>query len=734
MGYFFLFFFVSGFCSVLYEIVWLRLSMAQFGVTSALVSIVLSMFMAGLGLGSWVSGRLLRKYGDRLRVQPLRIYASVELLIGISAIAVPLELQLGRHLLQHIQLLSSSSYYLASGACVAFALVPWCACMGATFPLVMLATRQTFPDKAARSFSYLYLGNVLGAVAGAMVPLLLIEVYGFHGTLKIGAVLNLLLAASATAFTLLHSPEVSPANQGRTLDRESRTDKTPTPPSENKRALALLFATGLTSMGVEVVWIRQFTPYLGTLVYAFASILAVYLAATFIGSQIYRWWSRSQSSEGNLVWLSLGLLAMFSAVTTNPHLAALSSAARLLVGIMPFSAVMGFVTPMLVDRWSGGNPDRAGRAYAINVVGCILGPLLSGFILLPLMSERWVLGVFALPWLLLGVYPGWSSNGALADPSREGRPSKLSYAIVLLAAVMLFISKDFDQKFRYRQVLRDNTATIIAFGQGMDKRLVINGVGITSLSEITKIMAHLPLAYLDHPPQKALTICFGMGTTYRSLISWGVPTTVVELVPSVPRMFWYYFADAKEVMGSPLSHVVIDDGRRYLERSSERYDVITLDPPPPVQAAGSSLLYSKEFYSIVRQHLQPGGILQQWIPEGDAVVLASVSRALKESFPYVRLFEYGHNIHLQFLASDHPFPERSPAEMARRMPTKATQDMMEWMPPNVPPEEVFTSIIRHETSINQVIALAPRAPSLQDDRPMNEYFILRVLAPSVWRN
>jgi spermidine synthase len=733
MGYFFLFFFVSGFCSVLYEIVWLRLSMAQFGVTSALVSIVLSMFMAGLGLGSWVSGRLLRKYRDRLGVQPLRIYAIVELLIGVSAIAVPWELHLGRHLLEHVQLLSSWSYYLASGGCVAFTLVPWCTCMGATFPLVMLATRQTFPDKAARSFSFLYLANVLGAVAGAMVPLLLIELYGFHGTLKIGASLNCLLAASATAFTILYSPKIRTANQNPVLDEDSRNGKAISPLSENNRALALLFATGLTSMGVEVVWIRQFTPYLGTLVYAFASILAVYLAATFIGSQLYRLWSRSQSSEGNLVWLSLGLLALLSVVTTNPHLAAMSPAARLLIGIMPFSAVMGFVTPMLVDRWSGGDPDRAGRAYAINVVGCILGPLLAGFVLLPLMSERWVLAIFALPWFLLGIYPGWSSKGAPFARSPEGQPSKLSYAILLLAPVMLFLSKGFDEQFRTRQVLRDNTATIVAFGQGMGKRLLINGVGITSLTEITKIMAHLPLASLDHPPQKALTICFGMGTTYRSLISWGVPTTVVELVPSVPRMFWYYFSDAREVLDSPLSHVVIDDGRRYLERSSERYDVITLDPPPPVQAAGSSLLYSKEFYSIVRQHLQPGGILQQWIPEGDAVVLASVSRALKESFPYVRVFEYGHNIAFQFLASEQPIPKRTPAEMAQRMPVKAAQDLVEWSP-NFGPQEIFAFIIRHETSIDQVIALAPGAPSLQDDRPMNEYFLLRTLAPNVWSN
>jgi hypothetical protein len=453
--------------------------------------------------------------------------------------------------------------------------------------------------------------------------------------------------------------------------------------------------------------------------------------ATFIGSQIYRLWSRNQTSEGNLVWLSLGVLALFSAITTNPQLD-LSNLERLLLGVVPFSALMGFVTPMLVDRWSGGNPDRAGRAYAINVLGCILGPLFSGFVLLPLISERWVLGVFALPWLFLGIYPGWSSEREHSNQQGVQR-SKLSYVIVLLTPVMLLLSKSYDEQFTDRHVLRDNTATIVALGQGMGKKLLINGVGITALVEVTKIMAHLPLVYLDHPPQKALTICFGMGTTYRSLISWGVPTTVVELVPSVPRMFWYYFSDANAVMQSPLSHVIIDDGRRYLERSSERYDVITLDPPPPVQAAGSSLLYSKEFYAIVRQHLQPGGILQQWIPEGDAVVLASVSRALKESFPHIKVFEYGQNMAIQFLASDHPIPDHTPDEMAQRMPPKAAQDLVEWFP-NTQPQQVFASIVRHETNIDRIIALAPEAPPLQDDRPMNEYFILRAVAPGIWRN
>src|SRR4029077_13454733 len=131
----------------------------------------------------------------------------------------------------------------------------------------------------------------------------------------------------------------------------------------------------------------------------------------------------------------------------------------------------------------------------------------------------------------------------------------------------------------------------------------------TSLTPVTKMMAHLTLSSLPHPRQDALIICFGMGTTFRSVLSWGIPATVVELVPSVPWLFWYYHPDADQVLASPNAHVVIDDGRRYLERSPRLYDAIIIDPPPPVQTAGSSLLYSQDFYAVARTRLRSGGIL-----------------------------------------------------------------------------------------------------------------------------
>src|SRR6516164_9121118 len=135
-------------------------------------------------------------------------------------------------------------------------------------------------------------------------------------------------------------------------------------------------------------------------------------------------------------------------------------------------------------------------------------------------------------------------------------------------------------------------------------------------------MAHLPLALNGHA-QSGLVICFGMGTTARAMLSWGIETRSVDLVPSVPELFGFFFADASSVLADPRMHIVIDDGRRFLLRTSDNYDVITIDPPPPVEAAASSLLYSREFYRVIKTHLKADGILAQWFPSHEKRVLSA---------------------------------------------------------------------------------------------------------------
>jgi spermidine synthase len=716
MVWFFWFFFVSGFCSVLCELIWLRLSMAQFGVTTALTSIVLSVFMAGLGAGSWFAGALMRRYGDRINFPPLRLYALLELLIGLSALMVPAELVWGHRLLERLAdraAVSSAAYYLLSGVWLAATMVPWSACMGATIPVAMFAIRKRQQEGDGRSFSFLYLANVLGAMLGSFLPLLLIESYGFHKTLRIGAILNVAIAVSAFVVSLASGPvqpRVSrPSSEDADADAYGATDS-------RRSVLVLLFTTGLATMGMELLWIRLFTPYIGPVVYSFGMILVAYLLATFVGSRVYRNWSRTRKQESRLTWISLALLGMLPLLTADARLH-WHVVIRVFLGVMPFAGMMGFLTPMLVDRWSGGDPDRAGRAYAVNVVGCLVGPLVSGFLLLPLVGEHWSVFLLSLPWFAMA-FPGRRA------PGFQPFSRAWAYGILVLALSVLLATKDFETQFDVRRVLRDSTATVIAEGEGKDRRLLVNGMGMTILTPITKMMAHLTLASLDHTPHSALIICFGMGTTFRSAVSWNISGTVVELVPSVPRLFGYYHADAAEVMASPFAHVVIDDGRRFLERSPAKYDAIIIDPPPPVPTAGSSLLYSQDFYAVAKQRLEPGGILQQWLPEGDDPTQASVARAIKNSFPYVRVFRGIEGWGWHFLASERPIPVRTAAELVARMPASAVSDMMEWGPAPSP-EEQMKRLLSGQISIDAIIAYSAATPALTDDRPINEYFLMR---------
>jgi spermidine synthase len=714
MGWYFAFFFLSGFCSILYELVWLRLTMAQYGVTTALVSITLSMFMLGMGAGSWGAGEVVRRFGAK-GGSSLRLYALAEFLIGCSSLAVPGELVLGHRLLDSLtgnNNMSSGTYYLASGALVAITLLPWCVCMGATYPLAMSAIEGDSNRESRRSFSYLYLSNVAGAFAGAIVPLFLIELYGFHGTLRIGSLLNAVIAFTAFGLSLrkLESREVRVPKVG------SPTVAAPLP---GKGVLILLFLTGLTTMGMEVIWIRLFTPYIGPLVYSFALILACYLVATFIGSILYRDASRKGDPNNHLAWVVLALVGILPLLTSDPRFR-LEPLQRVCLGIAPFALLIGFLTPMLVDRYSAGNPDRAGRGYAVNVLGCILGPLLSGFILLPLVGEHISMLLYAAPWMLMAfILP--------KDRDIRVREKLTAYALVVSALVVFFFTRDYETIYPQREVLRDSTATVIATGTGMRKRLITNGMGMTMLTPITKMMAHLTLASLDHQPQSALVICFGMGTTYRSVVSWGISSTAAELVPSVPRMFPYFHQDAERVVQSPQSHVVVDDGRRFLERTNEKFDAIIIDPPPPVEAAASSLLYSDEFYAVAKHRLQPGGILQQWLPGGEKEVQASVAKALKDSFPYVTVYESMEGWGWHFLASMRPIPKRSPSELVARMPAAAVADMMEWGPAATPVQQ-FQMALSKEMTTDQLIDLSPSTPAMKDDRPVNEYFLLRRLA------
>lgn len=727
MRWYFSFFVVSGFCALVYEVIWLRLAMASFGVTAAVVSIVLSMFMAGLGLGAWLTGLLMRE--NPAAGIALRLYGLAELLVGLSSLAVPYELKLGRSLLLSSAsgAWQSSTYYLLTGLWIAVTLIPWCACMGSTFPLLMAVMRvQSPPSASQRTFSFLYLANVLGAAAGTLASaFVLVELLGFVKTLLMAGVLNAVLAASAIVLSFFVAPASANADAViPTVDHGAMDGM------RRGGILALLFISGFVSMGMEVIWIRQLTPYLGNVVYAFSGIVAVYLLGTCIGSRSYRAWMISHPiGDSASRWSSLALSAVIPLIGADPlmpfRLHGLELGGVRLASIVWFCATAGFLTPLLLDAWSGGDPQRAGAAYAINLLGSIAGPLAAGFWLLPRLGERPALALLALPLFVAAGVIAFRKK-ATSDRS-SGLQPRTTFVVMSLAAILIYaISHDYERKFPQREVRRDYAATVIGTGSGFGRQLLVNGTGMTWLTPVTKYMSHLPLAMMSRPAHKGLVICFGMGTSFRSMLSWGISTTSVDLIPSVPALFGYFHSDAESLLKSQQARIVVDDGRRFLDTSKEAYDVIVVDPPPPPSAPGSSLLYSREFYEIVKRHLAVGGILETWYPasQADFATAASIAKALRDSFPHVRAFFSVDAFGIHFLASMEPLPTVSAALLAARLPSAAASDFLEWGPER-DLEKQFEILLSREVPINNIVALSPRAPALRDDEPINEYYLLR---------
>jgi len=740
-------FLLSGFSGLVDQIVWVRLALASFGVITPFASVVVSVFMLGLALGTWGGGRMVAPLSRRLGVSPLALYGFVEAIIGLGAFILPPLFSAARAALLPLGGMESGLYLAASSGLIALALLPFCVAMGATFPTMMsfIAREDSEPSG---SFSFLYLANVIGAFAGAVAtPIFLIEWLGFSGSLAFGAVLNFIVAAACFVSASWFSP----------LAAHRKVSSMPPPPPGAfpgdigpPLTRPVLFITGFTAMALEIVWMRAFTPILGTLVYAFSGLLALYLVSTFLGSALYRR-HRARGRVLNVrplafllplaallpVWiaipkfisvLSKGLLPVLDLIYPGaPVWLPMSGLA--LLSITPLCGVLGYLTPMLIDHDAVGAPDRAGRAYAINIAGSILGPLVAAYVLLPAFGARLAMLVLTLP--LVALFFVYAKR-----PGSRG----VRLAAVLGTAIMAIgflqtgaYGRSFEEgsHIRNARVRRDHTATVISFGQGFGRHLLVNGYGMTVLTPLTKIMAHLPLASLSHPPKRALVIAFGMGTTFRSLLSWGIEATAVELVPSVIDAFGEYHDDAEVVLLNPRANLVVDDGRRFLARTPQRFDVITLDPPPPVETAGSSLLYAREFYALAKSKLAPGGIVHQWFPDGvnvEPALRQAVLRSAATAFPHVRIYQSHHGFGLHILLSMEPIEVPSPEEFIARLPATARDDLMEWSPVGLNPAGFIQEQVL-ERELDLATLMGPRdGPFISDDRPFNEYFILRRLA------
>jgi predicted membrane-bound spermidine synthase len=585
-----------------------------------------------------------------------------------------------------------------------------------TYPFMMTFVREV-DRTAATSFSFLYLANVIGAMTGTIVTAaVLIELFGFTHTLAIASVFNFAIAVAGIIIAGRY-PVATVAGTAGEAGLSEGTRKGFSIP-------LLLFASGFVAMCMEIIWTRNFTPVLRTVVYSYSSLLATYLLASWIGSYLYR--RQLSRSKAIPVETLLGAVALFSLlplIVNDPRLP-FRGVFAVLLSITPLCGALGYLTPQLIDRHSKGSPSAAGWAYAVNTFGCILGPLFASYLFLP----AWGVKVSLL--LLSAVLMGCFAVYAFRSMASKRWLVAVTVLFVAMVSVGGFFNDTFEEYYHLHsrsEMRRDYAATVTSIGTTRaDKRLLVNGIGMTALTPVTQFMAHLPLAYCEKPPSSALVICFGMGTTFRSLVSWGINATAVELIPGVPKAFGYYWPDADSVLSNPGAEVVIDDGRRYLMRTEKMFDVITIDPPPPVEAAGSSLLYSVEMYTLIKQRLKEGGILQIWLPGGEKLLRAAVARSIAVSFPYVKVYRSIEDWGNHFLASMQPIPQLSAAELVGRMPARARQDLLTWCP-DTNLEGYMQTMLSKEVPLASLLS-KDHGLMVTDAKPYNEYFLLRRIA------
>lgn len=717
-------FFLSGFCGLLYQIVWLRLAYASFGIVTPVLSVVVAVFMAGLSIGSVLAGKLAVKLSKGAHLPAIQLYGVTELLIGLGAVSVPFLYGLSEKILLQAGTSDSFSYLALSAVCIGVSLLPWCILMGCTYPLMLTFTKQSGAEGTS-FFGFLYWANVVGATLGVLSSaFVLIELMGFRNCLVLGAALN--AGVACLAFYVAKKYPVAALEQkcDEIADEQGRTKPQPF-------ALTILFLTGFCSMAMEVIWSRTFMPVLGTAIYSFALLLFVYLLSTALGSHRYlRDKTAGTVKSVNFLLCTVAFCAFFpivlngfqaESIYVTPNFVEFGVRAFVaLFSIAPLCFFLGYLTPKLIDDTSTGLPEAAGSSYAINSIGCIVGPLFASYLLLPGLGARFSQLALVSPLVVASL---WHMNRT-GQPRSRSSMAAAGMAVLMIAGATVCGSYD-EPRLADAWIHRDHVATVLVYNQDGEKQLLVNGRRMTNLRAFLKMMAHYPIVLHEGPVKSSLVICLGMGTSFRSLLSWDHHSRAVELVPGVKAALGNFYPD----MNAQFQNIIVDDGRRFLNRTNEKFDVITIDPPPPVEAAGSSLLYSKEFCQVLRSHLNPGGILQQWFPSNEKQVLIAVARALKETFPHVRVFLSSEGWGYHLICSETPIIIPSIEEIKKKLTPKVLADLAEGANQNdlEHPEAPFKRIIDFEIPLSELLSDTKQA-AISDDNPVNEYCLLRRVA------
>jgi spermidine synthase len=689
-------FLVSGATGLLYEVAFSKVLATIFGATAYAISTVLSAFMAGLALGAFLGGRI----AHRLR-RPLAGYGVAEIGVGLLALLTPFAFDALES--AYVSLASSSLLVttIVRGALTFGVILVPTTCMGATLPILSRTARSQGEGVLPQLYAINTLGGALGSLLSAY---LVLPWLGIRGTMHATAVLNVsigLVAIFAGRRELLHDhhdatvavPTEPVATKAPETEAPAAGEEPPSPADSASLAPALLlfaFASGFLVFATEVVETHLLALLIGNSAYAFGLMLAVFLLCLGFGAARASWLVQQREGSPSLTTAGLprglGLSALLLALTIPlwdqlPHFFSFAgkltddwTARELCRGLAAFAILvlptifMGTSFPVLlsaVARRRTVARDVAKLTIA-NTSGTILGSIVTGYVVLPLLGSQRSLQAIALVFGVLGLAalsPKVLGRGAPEAPVAEqpGRRRTLGLTAVAMLVTLVLPPWDLarltnganvyfthgpppDDILFVREDVHGGVTTVVRRGEIVT--MYTNGKfqgddGPEMAAQ--RHFAHFPALFLPRE-ERALVIGLGTGVTLGTVAAY--PFERIDLAEISPAIVdaarTFYAGPARHSLDDPRVSLHLNDGRNVLLLEQGQFDLITIELTS-VWFAGASNLYSVEFYELCKSRLSEGGVLQQWVQLHHIRPreLATIVRTLRRSFAHVALFEGG---------------------------------------------------------------------------------------------
>ncbi|MNF33638.1 Spermidine synthase [compost metagenome] len=724
--------FVSGAAALVYQVLWIKQLSLVVGVEVYAITSGISAFFAGLALGGWTFGR----FADRLQ-RPVLLYAVLELGVAVLGICATYGLSVAAgpfaRLSEQVGLLAWLLPFVLVGL-PAFL-------MGGTLPVLM---RALTPAAASlgRAGGRLYAANTAGAIAGTLLSAFaLIPALGVQGSAYAAAALNVLALLGALAYARTTVTPVAAPGKHTAVARVSRLP------------LLLYAIAGGVALGYEVVWTQSIVQFMSTRTFAFAVVLATYLTGLVLGSALYaRRADRIRDPWGafGLLIAAAGLLALVEIAVLGRWLILLQTQAEQAVLLLGGDALSGmsarfavaalcivFVPTVLLGAAfplalrlcvdSGHVGRDVGAVVALNTLGGILGVLLTGFVLIPQLGLIRTLGVLAI--LAAGV-----GLVAIVRGTHINKRHRRGVILVALASTALAVMLPPERlaqlmpgarngTLAFYQEGRGGTVAVVTQGKGAStfNRLYIQGVSNTGDAmpslRYMRLQALLPLLIHNGEPRSALVIGMGTGITAGAMLRYPQleQPVVAELLPTVVQATPLFKGNYNAATDSRLE-IRLRDGRQELLRSEQAYDMITLEPPPP-SASGVVNLYSRDFYQLAAQRLNPKGIVAQWLPlptqnleDSQALV-----RSFIDVFPHASLWTT--EFHEMLLVGSLQPIELDVARISQRFDQDTVREALADVGV-VSPAALLATYVTDRAGLEH---FAASAQAVTDDRPLIEY-------------